>query len=90
MKHIKLYEEFLTPDDIVKGKKEGGTLRATDFKEDMFVAPAQAYKTQEEIKANGGRVTKVEDNKITYQKSDGKLYANEPADLLIVTGNFTE
>ena len=97
LKHIKLYEQFLnetvsigTPEDIIKGKIQGGVLKSTDFKENTLVAAAMFYKTQEELRAASGKVTKIENNKITYQKSDGKLYANEPADLIIINGNFTK
>lgn len=93
MKNIKNWNEFLNeglnPKDIVGKASNIAGHKSEEFKENMLVAPNRFYKDQNELKTNSGRVTKIEPEKITYQKNDGNLYANKPEELIIITGNFT-
>ena len=83
--------QFSIP-DILSGKhsKSNSPLNTIeDYKPGMKVVANKFYGNKEELNQSYGTVTGVEGGKVQYKRADGKA-ENDPADLVIVTGQATE
>jgi hypothetical protein len=78
-------QQVTTPFGIDKPKAD----QMADLRVGLIVLPKMAYRNESDVKAQLGKITKIEGNNVTIQKVDGKEENRKVSDLIhLVDGGY--